>query len=148
MAVCTATAPCSIAYTFDAAVNRLTKTKDAVQTAYNYNDANRLLSAVTGQSTTSYTWDARGNLTAKDVDGNVTTYGYSLTEDDKLTEANGAPAFRYDADGRKFKLTTARRCSNTTATACCARRPANSAGATPAPTSTACSSCAPTWCRR
>ncbi|PIY36896.1 MAG: hypothetical protein COZ06_34095, partial [Armatimonadetes bacterium CG_4_10_14_3_um_filter_66_18] len=104
MAVCTATAPCSIAYTFDAAVNRLTKTKDAVQTAYNYNDANRLLSAVTGQSTTSYTWDARGNLTAKDVDGNVTTYGYSLTEDDKLTEANGAPAFRYDADGRKFKL--------------------------------------------
>ena len=92
MAVCTATAPCSIAYTFDAAVNRLTKTKDAVQTAYNYNDANRLLSAVTGQSTTSYTWDARGNLTAKDVDGNVTTYGYSLTEDDKLTEVNGSPA--------------------------------------------------------
>ena len=87
-----------------AAGSRQTKTKDGAQTAYNYNDANRLLTALTGQSTASYTWDTRGNLTAEDVDGNATTYGYSLTEDDKLTEANGAPAFRYDADGRKFKL--------------------------------------------
>ena len=100
----TGTAPYDLAYTFDAAGNRLTKTKDAVQTSYSYNDANRLLQAVTGQSTTTYTWDTRGNLTAKDVDGNATTYGYSLTDDDKLTEVNGAPAFRYDADGRKFKL--------------------------------------------
>ena len=100
----TGTAPYDLSYTFDAAGNRLTKTKDAVQTSYGYNTANRLLAAVTGQSTTSYIWDARGNLTQKDVDGNATTYGYSLTEDDKLTEANGAPAFRYDADGRKFKL--------------------------------------------
>jgi len=88
----TGTAPYDLSYTFDAAGNRLTKTKDAVQTSYGYNTANRLLAAITGQSTTSYTWDTRGNLTAKDVDGNATTYGYSLTDDDKLTEVNGSPA--------------------------------------------------------
>ena len=50
----TGTAPYDLSYTFDAAGNRLTKTKDAVQTSYGYNTANRLLAAITGQSTTSY----------------------------------------------------------------------------------------------
>ena len=92
----TGTNPYNIAYTYDAAGNRLTRVKDGVTTNYAYDAADRMLTA----GSDSYNWNANGALTSKVSGGVTTTFDWDF--DDYMTKiTQGATVVEFKYDGLK-----------------------------------------------
>ena len=96
-----------IAYTYDKAGNRLSKTENGIKTEYTYNCINQLISETCGGKTISYTYDAVGNLISKSGAGVNESYSYDNSG--RLTGyTNGSvrEVYTYDAEGaRRSKKT-------------------------------------------
>lgn len=92
-----------VAYTYDAAGNRLTRTDAAGTTSYDYGAANELLSA----GAASFTHDRDGNLVAKTTPAGTTSFTWD--QENRLTRINpptGPPVeFAYDGVGRQISRT-------------------------------------------
>ena len=93
----------TVEYTYDATGNRLTLTDTTRTMDYNYDDADRLLSA----GAVAYDWDNNGNLISKTDANGTTTYTYdhekrliSITFPDGKTNT-----FTYYPDGRRLSKT-------------------------------------------
>jgi RHS repeat-associated protein len=92
----------TIAYTYDAVGNRLTKTDGSGVTAYTYDDNDRLLT----EGTTTYAYDDNGNTLSRQVGAVVTTYGYDA--ENRLTaaqEPGRTLAYAYDPTGIRVRAT-------------------------------------------
>ncbi len=103
----------TVAYTYDRAGNRLTRTTDGVETAYVYDVNDRLLSETTAGQTVTYTYDANGNRTAK-----ITAAGdridYAWDSQNRLrrvdvTESGAVTTvrYRYDTSGLRVEAAVA-----------------------------------------
>jgi YD repeat-containing protein len=101
----------TIAYTFDAVGNRLTK-DDSVEglTIYSYDQNDRLLTETTAGVTTTYTYDDNGNLVSEISSEQQTTYTWNSENrliGAEITDANGIQQieYTYDADGIRVAKT-------------------------------------------
>ncbi|MBI4712082.1 MAG: hypothetical protein HY762_02065 [Planctomycetes bacterium] len=95
----------TIGIQYDEVGNRLTQTKNGVATNYSYNNANQLLTEVTGITPTVYAYDANGNVVSKTALGWTYLYGYDsdnhmINYTDSQTPTNNA-TYTYDALGRR-----------------------------------------------
>ncbi|WP_044618278.1 RHS repeat-associated core domain-containing protein [Gynuella sunshinyii] len=91
-------------YQYDKVGNRTYETVDGVQTAYTYDDNDRLLQS----GGISYTYDDNGNTISQSEDGITTTYQYnakneliSVNKDDGSTSAS----YQYNIDGIRNRKT-------------------------------------------
>jgi len=90
----------NVSYSYDAAGNRISMTKDGEETKYTYDAANRLLRA----GGTGYDYDANGNLVFKvKQDGTRTEYQYNAANrlDAVYFEDGTDLQYAYDGYGRK-----------------------------------------------
>jgi RHS repeat-associated protein len=97
----------TIAYTYDAFGNRLTKTAAAGATTYTYDTNDRLITENGPAGTTTHTYDANGNTIAKDDGTAAVTYAYDF-ENRLIEVSNGVTTttYAYDADGIRVAATT------------------------------------------
>lgn len=95
-------------WTFDAAGNRLTETKDGTTTTYTVDANDRLTQASDGTTTTTYSYDDQGNLLSETENGTQTaTYSYSGDHKLMQSTANGQSAsYVYDAADNRIGQTT------------------------------------------
>ena len=93
------------AYAYDLAGNRLTKTVDGVNTTYNHDDLNRLLSESTGGVATTYGYDLNGSRTAKNITGgDQATYAYDTHGRLVSASINGHVVLEADYDHRTRRI--------------------------------------------
>ncbi|MCU7841781.1 MAG: hypothetical protein KZQ94_20695, partial [Candidatus Thiodiazotropha sp. (ex Troendleina suluensis)] len=86
----------SASYQYDGVGNRTYSTIDGVQTAYTYDDNDRL----TQQGGTSYTYDNNGNTLSEILDTNTITYGYNAKIQLISVDQGGVTTtYGYNADG-------------------------------------------------
>jgi len=98
--------PYSIAYSYDAVGNRLTKDRDGVVTSYTYNNRDQLVSESNPGETITSTYDAAGRLSSKTDNNGTTTYGWE--DNDRMVSVTGpgvAVTYEYDFDGRRVRET-------------------------------------------
>jgi len=89
-------------YQFDKVGNRTYSIIDGVQTAYSYDNNDRL----TQQGGTSYSYDANGNTLTETEDGQVTRYHYDARNKLIEVEKPGLTAtYGYNADGIRTRKT-------------------------------------------
>jgi RHS repeat-associated protein len=94
-------------YAYDPVGNRLSLTDNLTssQTAYTYDDFNKLLAA----GNVNYTYDADGNCTSVALQGGGTTRTYSWGYNNKLKQitygGGGTNTFTYDGTGRRVTKT-------------------------------------------
>jgi RHS repeat-associated protein len=89
-------------YQYDAVGNRTYSTLDGVQTAYTYDDNDRL----TQQGGTRYTYDANGNTLSETLDNNTTTYNYNAKNELVSMEEGGNTAeYGYNPNGIRTSKT-------------------------------------------
>ncbi len=92
----------SASYQYDFVGNRIYETVDSVQTAYTYDDNDRL----TQQGGTTYTYDNNGNTLTETLDSVTTTYTYDAKS--KLTQVDKSDStsiYTYNADGIRTSQT-------------------------------------------
>ncbi len=92
----------TIAYTYDAVGNRLTRTAPNGTVNYTYDANDRLLTA----GGTSFTYDANGNTLTRDQAGVVTSYGYDV--ENRLLSAQEPSrllTYQYDHEGVRVSAT-------------------------------------------
>jgi RHS repeat-associated protein len=93
-----------VSYAFDAFGNRTSMTVGADETTYAYDDADRLTSVLSPQSSVlSYTWDDNGDLTARGSDS------FSWDYEDRMVSAtvnSVTTTFAYRGDGLRNSKTT------------------------------------------
>ncbi|MES9854782.1 MAG: RHS repeat-associated core domain-containing protein [Candidatus Thiodiazotropha sp. L084R] len=86
----------SASYQYDGVGNRTYNTIDGVQTAYTYDDNDRL----TQQGGTRYTYDENGNTLTETIDTNITTYGYNAKNELVSVEQGGnTTEYGYNPNG-------------------------------------------------
>lgn len=86
----------SASYQYDGVGNRTYSTIDGVQTAYTYDDNDRL----TQQGGTRYTYDDNGNTLTETLDTTTTTYGYNAKNELIRVEQGGnATGYAYNPNG-------------------------------------------------
>ncbi|MCU7905887.1 MAG: tandem-95 repeat protein, partial [Candidatus Thiodiazotropha sp. (ex Epidulcina cf. delphinae)] len=86
----------SAGYQYDAVGNRTYSTIDGVQTAYTYDDNDRL----TRQGGTRYTYDNNGNTLSESLDTTTTTYSYNAKNELISVERGGnTTEYRYNPNG-------------------------------------------------
>ena len=99
----------SMAYTYDAMGNRLTKVANGITTHYSYNSNDQLISETTADVTTSYAWDNNGNLIKKTSPEGEISYSWSSSNkliaiDDQVNRRQ--VSYQYDGqDNRIGKVT-------------------------------------------
>ena len=99
----------SMAYTYDAMGNRLTKVANGITTHYSYNSNDQLISETTADVTTSYAWDNNGNLIKKTSPEGEISYSWSSSNkliaiDDQVNRRQ--VSYQYDGqDNRIGKIT-------------------------------------------
>jgi RHS repeat-associated protein len=107
----------TLEYDYDKVGNRtsmkVTTAQGTVETTYQYDDNDRLLSESTNGVTTNYTYDQNGNLTFTDVVGSLEEVEYIWDEENRLIEVNVTDAagmtqnvkYEYDAQGIRVSET-------------------------------------------
>ncbi len=93
-----------VAYTYDAAGNRVTQDDSGAMTTYTYDEANRLLTSEDVSGVTTFTYDEDGNRTQKETPSDVTYYTWD--EDSRLVSSEpvaGVVTLTYRADGRRVR---------------------------------------------
>ncbi|MES9863930.1 MAG: putative Ig domain-containing protein [Candidatus Thiodiazotropha sp. LLP2] len=86
----------SASYQYDGVGNRTYSTIDGVQTAYTYDDNDRLIQ----QGGTSYTYDESGNTLTEIIDTNTITYGYNAKNELVSVEQGGnTTEYAYNPNG-------------------------------------------------
>ncbi len=99
----------SEAFAYDPVGNRTSLVQTAaggpaIDTAYAYGPANRLLSSALAAETNVYTFDDAGRLVGQTVNGQARTYGYDFqSRMTSLTDTNGS-VFRYAFDGEGNRI--------------------------------------------
>ncbi|MBT3011097.1 MAG: putative Ig domain-containing protein [Candidatus Thiodiazotropha sp. (ex Lucina pensylvanica)] len=92
----------SASYQYDAVGNRTYSTIDGVQTAYTYDDNDRL----TQQGGTRYTYDANGNTLTETLDTNTITYSYNAKNELMSVTQNGVTTeYGYNPNGIRTRKT-------------------------------------------
>lgn len=94
----------TIAYTYDAFGNRLTKTEAAGTTTYSYDQNDRLLLETGPGKNIQYTYDLNGNLISKVENGLTTSYTFDY--ENHLTgvqTSESSVAYVYDFNGIKIE---------------------------------------------
>ncbi|MES9863933.1 MAG: polymorphic toxin-type HINT domain-containing protein [Candidatus Thiodiazotropha sp. LLP2] len=86
----------SASYQYDGVGNRTYSTIDGVQTAYTYDDNDRLIQ----QGGTSYIYDENGNTLTETIDTNTTTYSYNAKNELMSVEQGGnTTEYAYNPNG-------------------------------------------------
>jgi RHS repeat-associated protein len=103
----------TIAYTYDAFGNRLTKTDSTGTTTYTYNANDQLLTETAPGFTTTYEYDLNGNTVRKTEGTTITTYSYDF-ENKLIGSQTGSQwvTYEYDVDGIRTKATTSTATTN------------------------------------
>lgn len=95
--------PYSIVYSYDAVGNRLTQTRDGVETVYSYNNRDQIVAEITGTDTVSYRYDLSGRLAEKREGGKTTSYRWD--DGDRLDQvATDSLTTTYAYNGRGIKV--------------------------------------------
>jgi RHS repeat-associated protein len=95
----------SITYTYDNVGNRLIKDHDGVETTYEYNNRDQVLSETNSSETITYTYDASGRTETKTDNSGVTTYGWA--DNDRMVSVilpSKTVTYTYDTDGNKVSM--------------------------------------------
>ncbi|MFH1230942.1 MAG: Ig-like domain-containing protein [Planctomycetota bacterium] len=103
----TGTSPYQIHWGYDEVGNRLTQNKDGAITNYTYNNANQLISEISGGITTTYEFDANGNQVKRTKGAEISTWSYDyenrqISYEDLLNKGS----YSYDAYGRRIRHTS------------------------------------------
>lgn len=95
----------TIAYTYDAAGNRLTKVDSNGTTNYTYDAGDQLITETGGGYATTCTYDLNGNTVGKSDGISSTTYSYDY--ENRLIgvqEGSQVTAYTYDTDGNRVSV--------------------------------------------
>ena len=99
--------PYALSWLYDEVGNRLTQNKNGIITSYTCNDANQLVTEVTGLTSTTYTYAPNGNLTAKTDQTGTTTWAYNYENRQiSYTDPLNSGSYVYDASGRRIGHTS------------------------------------------
>ncbi|MDP2923714.1 MAG: RHS repeat-associated core domain-containing protein [Candidatus Omnitrophota bacterium] len=111
-----ANTPYQIAYTYDAAGNRLTKNANGIATAYTYNNLNQLTKETTSLVYTNYYYDLNGNLIKSSPSvGNPQDLSYDCLNRLNKVTATGLPVvsevepneiYKYDGGGNRVQVSS------------------------------------------
>jgi len=96
----------SAGYTYDQVGNRTQSTIDGVQTAYTYDENDRLVQ----QGGERYTYDPNGNTLRVEIDADETTYQYDdrnrmVASTSSAAGVTTSSSYRYDIDGNRVQQT-------------------------------------------
>ena len=96
-----------LTWAYDEVGNRLTQTKNGVLTTYTCNDANQLVTEITGSTAITYQYDPNGNLTAKTDPTGTTTWLYDYENRQiNYQDPLNSGSYVYDASGRRIGHTS------------------------------------------
>ena len=96
-----------VQYTYDAAGNRASVTRNGTTTTYTYDNNNRLISEVSSSQIKSYTYDANGNQLTAISNGNYAgAYTYDLwnMQATYTVDGTGITSYTYRPDGLRHSV--------------------------------------------
>ncbi|MEA3346649.1 MAG: RHS repeat-associated core domain-containing protein [Candidatus Auribacterota bacterium] len=100
------TNPYSISYIYDEVGNRLSMTKDAEVTLYDYNINDQLTIETAPEGITAYEYDDNGNTIRKTAPEGITDYVYNYNNKLITADAGGdVTSYIYSADGNRVSKT-------------------------------------------
>ena len=94
----------TIAYTYDAVGNRLSKTEDGIVTSYNYDDNDRLTTENLQLETCNYSYDDNGNTLSKTSPTENIAYTYDYNNRlISVDDGTDVVEYAYDTDGMRVQ---------------------------------------------